>query len=147
MNNLDIARWYLGELWTRGRVGQVARFVARGCTVRDPLFGDYVGARALEQRVADTRRAFPGLVWAIDEVLADAGDQLALTWTATAPAIQVSGLMLLRFQREQLVAITARWEPGALVQQLVAHQAARAAAIPPPHARFDEADLDARWEL
>ena len=146
MNNLDIARWYFAELWSRGRTGQVARFIARQCAVRDPLFGDYIGAAGLEHRVRETRRAFPGLAWQIDEVLADAGDQLALTWTARAPAIEVAGLVLLRFQREQLVAITMRWEPRALVQQYVAYQQARALQ-PPPHARFDESDLDARWDL
>lgn len=166
MTNVTLARRYLGDLWSHRGLESMAELVAPSCTVRDPLAGDLVGIEALTAHVRQLRRAFPDLSWTIDEVLADAGPQLALTWSArgthrgplagiaaTGQPIRVSGLLLLRFERNQLVAITTRWDPQDLLRQLMTATPPR----PPRIARGStpamstrpsaDSELDAQWEL
>lgn len=152
LHNLEIARWYLDELWSRGRFDGLPDRIAPTCTVRDPLFGECVGADGLRTRVVALRRAFPDLRWRVGDILAEEGAQLALTWSATAQWVEVSGLLLLRFDDAgRLVAITARWEPDDLLRRAVT-----APPRPPRLARgstpaistaVEESDVDAHWEL
>jgi hypothetical protein len=130
-SHLDIARRYLGELWSLGHLEALPDLVAVDCTVRDPFFGECTGADSLAARIREMRRAFPGLTWKIDDVLADAGPQLAFTWSAFMRSTKVTGLLLLRFAGEKLVAITSRWDPHDLVMC--------AATV--------ESDLDSQWDL
>lgn len=129
--NLKLARRYLGDLWWHARKAAVPDGFAARCTIRDSLIGDQVGAESLGAHVREIRRAFPELVWSIDAVVADEGSQLALDWSAhgthqgafagipaTGQWIHVSGLLLLRFEGEQLIAITSRWNPRELFRQL-----------------------------
>ena len=129
--NVKLARTYLSEVWSHGRLELVPDLVAPDCAVRDPLVGDHVGIEAIAAHIREVRRAFPDLAWMIDEVIADEGQQLALTWSArgthrdafagiaaTDRPIRVGGLLLLRFEHEHLIAITTRWNPQDLFRQL-----------------------------
>lgn len=158
-NNVNVARRYLGELWSRGRYLAAHELVAPSCTVHDPLVGEYEGIEALTAHVRELRRAFPDLTWAIGEILADAGTQLALMWTATgthrgplgglpatARPIELSGLLLLRFEGDKLVAITTRWDPQSLWRQLSSSPFRRRRSLRPVAAApAEESELDAQW--
>jgi hypothetical protein len=146
--NLDIAQRYLGDFWSRGRFEAARELLAPACTVRDPLLGECVGADSLTSRIREMRAAFPGLTWNVDEVLADEGPQLALTWSATTNAVKVTGLMLLRFENGKLIAITSRWEPLDLVSQLPPRPARTArGSTPAISIAAIESELDAQWDL
>ena len=146
--NLKIARKYLGELWSLGRLEAAAELVSPGCAVHDSLVGDYVGADALAAHVRETRRAFPGLAWTIDEVLADAGPQVALSWSARATGQPVAnGLLLLRIEQGKVVAIAAHWNPRELFRKLATKRPARLArgSTPAISTAREESELDAQW--
>jgi steroid delta-isomerase-like uncharacterized protein len=163
--NVKLACTCLGDLWWHARRATVPDGVSAHCTIRDSLLGDQVSAGALGAHVREIRRAFPELVWTIDEVVADEGSQLALNWSAhgthqgafagipaTGQWIHVSGLLLLRFEGERLIAITSRWNPRDLLRQLASPNLLRPAVAPTPaarqyHAVVEESDLDAQWEL
>lgn len=151
--NLKLARRYLGDLWWHVRRAATPEGLAPGCTIQDSLLGDRVSLESLGAHVRELRRAFPDLAWSIDNVVADEGSQLALDWSAhgmhrgafagipaTGQWIHVSGLLLLRFEGEQLIAISSRWNPRDLFRQLASSNLRRPAAR-------QESDLDAQWEL
>ena len=135
LSHLDIARRYVGELWSLGRLDTVGDLVTADCAYHDPYFGDCVGAESLATRIRDTRRAFPGLTWRIDYVLADAGAQLAFTWSAFMRSTKVTGILLLRFTDDKLAAISSRWDSATPLRA----SASRPTAI--------ESELDAQWDL
>lgn len=146
--NLDIAQRYLGELWSRGRFDAARELVAPECAVRDSLLGECVGADSLTARIREMRGAFPGLTWKIDDVLADEGPQLALTWSATASSVKVTGLLLLRVEQGKLIAITSRWEPLDLLSQLPPRPSRVArGSTPAISVTTLESELDAQWDL
>jgi hypothetical protein len=144
-SNLDVARRYLGELWSLGRLEAVPELVAPECTVRDPLFGECAGAESLAARIREMRTAFPGLTWRIDEVLADAGPQLALTWSACMRSTKVTGLLLLRFENGKLTTITSRWDPRDLLRQRP--QRIARGSTPAISTNANQSTLDAQWDL
>jgi hypothetical protein len=146
--NLVIAHRVLGELFSRGRSDVARELVAPECAVRDPLLGACVGAESLAARIREMRGAFPGLTWTVDDVLADEGTQLALTWSATAASVKVTGLLLLRIENGKLVAITSRWEPLELMSQLPPRPARVArGSTPAISVTALESELDAQWDL
>jgi len=130
-DNLTIARRYLGDLWTDGDLDLVDELVAPTCQVRDPLFGGCVGPAGLRDHIREMRGAFPDLSFTCEALLAEAGQQLALTWSATGThrgpllgilatgrRIELTGLLLLRVVGTRLVTITTHWEPWDLLRQL-----------------------------
>ena len=151
-DNLTIARRYLGDLWTDGDLDLVDELVAPTCQVRDPLFGGCVGPAGLRDHIREMRGAFPDLSFTCEALLAEAGQQLALTWSATGThrgpllgilatgrRIELTGLLLLRVVGTRLVTITTHWEPWDLLRQLELVSdspapAPGATAAPPPGA-------------
>lgn len=126
-----IARCYLSDLWSRGLLATADAIVAPSCELQDPLCGLRRGPDAIKAAVCELRLPFPDLAFSLDDVIVDAGDQLALSWTAhgthrapllgipaTARRFHVSGMLLLRFRTSKLIAITMCWEPTELLQQL-----------------------------
>ncbi|HVK89123.1 MAG TPA: ester cyclase [Kofleriaceae bacterium] len=134
-----IARRYLGDLWSRGLLATADTIVAPSCELRDPLCGLRCGPDAIKAAVCELRLAFPDLAFSLDDFLIEAGDQLALRWSAhgthRAPLLGipctdrrfcVSGLLLLRYRAGKLVAITTGWDPIALLEQLGMFEVAEA---------------------
>lgn len=145
-SNLSIAQAYLDYLWSRRNLYFLELLVAPDCMVRDSLFGDSAESEHVEAQVCEMHEAFPDLAYSLEEVIADAGNQLALRWSArgthrgpllgipaTHRAISLAGVLLLRFAEARLIAITSLWEPYSMFQQLGlvpgAHQGSALARI------------------
>jgi steroid delta-isomerase-like uncharacterized protein len=167
-SHLTVARAYLDCL-SSPRGLDVFELLVDDCKVRDSLFGESNEHEQVRAHVCEMQASFPDLAYTIDEVLADAGDQLALRWSAsgthrgplmgipaTQRAISISGILLLRFAKTQLSAITSLWEPLSMLQQLALVPEPVPGSEPSPNACCVEAlakecmpaqvDVDAAWD-
>jgi len=131
VTNLSVAQAYLDYLWSRENFYFLDLLVAPTCKVRDSLFGESTESGHVRAQVTEMHQGFPDLAYTIDEIIADAGDQLALRWSArgthrgsligipaTERAIEISGVLLLRFAEDKMTSITSLWEPYTMLQQL-----------------------------
>lgn len=129
--NLSVAQAYLDYLWSRRNLYFVELLVAPDCRVRDSLFGESTESEHVKAQVCEMHQGFPDLAYTIEEVIANAGGQLALRWSArgthrgsllgippTQRAFAISGILLLRFAEDRLSAITSLWEPLRMLEQL-----------------------------
>lgn len=130
-SNLSVAEAYLDYLWSRGNLHFLELLVAPDCKVRDSLFGESTDSEHVKAQVCEMHQAFPDLAYTIEEVIANAGNQLALRWSArgthrgsllgippTQRAFALSGILLMRFAEARLIAITSLWEPCSMLGQL-----------------------------
>lgn len=160
--NLSVAQAYMDYLWSRRNLYFLEILVAESCAVRDSLFGESTQRDHVKAQVCEMHQAFPDLAYTIDEIIADAGDQLALRWSArgthrgsligipaTERAISISGVLLLRFAEDKLVAITSLWQPYTMLQQLGLVPGAYVvpAHVPPVEARAPVAPIEARTPI
>lgn len=130
-HNLMIAQRYLYEMWTLGRLDIAEQLVAPDGALRDPMVGLATGPDQVQAAAREMREAFPDLAYTIKEIIADAGDQIAVRWSMrgthrgalmtippTERSFALSGVLLLRIEGDRLSAMTCCWEPCDMLQQL-----------------------------
>jgi len=130
-SNLIVAHAYLDHLWSRRNLYFIELLVAEDSRLIDPLFGEGTGQDHVRAQVGEMHQGFPDLAYNLDDVMANRGDQIAVRWSArgthlgsligipaTARAMTISGLLLLRLANNRLISITSMWEPFHMLQQL-----------------------------
>jgi steroid delta-isomerase-like uncharacterized protein len=130
-SNLSIAEAYLDYLWSRRNLYFLELLVAPDCKVRDSLFGESTEAEHVKMQICEMHEGFPDIAYTLEDVIANAGSQLAVRWSArgthhgallgipaTKRAVALSGVLLMRFAEARLTAITSVWEPCSMFQQL-----------------------------
>lgn len=130
-NNLGLAEAYLDYLWSRRNLYFVEVLMAKDCKLRDSLFGESTASEHVKAQVCEMHQGFPDIAYTLDGVIVNAGNQLALRWSAhgthrgqllgipaTRRAISLSGMLLLRFAEARMIAITSLWDPYCMFHQL-----------------------------
>lgn len=81
--NVDLLRRFMAEVWDRGDLTAIDRYVGDTYEVRsdpgDPWDGQTLSREGFRQRVAISREPFPDLRFELGDMVAD-GDRVAVCW-------------------------------------------------------------------
>ncbi|HXU80899.1 MAG TPA: ester cyclase [Polyangia bacterium] len=129
MDNAQIARGVLEELFGRGNLDYVDQCFERTYRGHDTLIGEF-GCDRLKETVQMYRQAFPDLSMKIDD-LVSASDKVMLRWTArgthkgpflgrsaTNRKATVSGISVMTFRNGKISEDYTQWDALGLLQEL-----------------------------
>jgi len=129
MDNAQIARSVMEDLFSRGNLDLVDQHFERSYRGHDPLLGE-INPDQLKQEVQMYRSAFPDLSVKVDEVVS-ASEKVLVRWTArgtnkgsflgrspTGRRVQVQGISVLTFRDGKVVEDYTQWDALRLLQEL-----------------------------
>jgi steroid delta-isomerase-like uncharacterized protein len=129
MDNAQIARGVMEDLFSKGNLGFVDQNFERTYRGHDPLMGEY-GCDQLKLEVQMYRAAFPDMTCKVDE-LVSAADKVLVRWTArgthkgsfmgrapTGRQVQVQGITVLTFRNGKISEDYSQWDTLRLLQDL-----------------------------
>jgi steroid delta-isomerase-like uncharacterized protein len=129
MDNAQIARGVMEELFGRGNLDYVDQYFERTYRGHDTLLGEF-GYDRLKQNVQLYRQAFPDLSVKIDD-LVSASEKVLLRWTArgthrgpflgrsaTGKKATVSGITVMTFRNGKISEDYTQWDALGLLQEL-----------------------------
>jgi steroid delta-isomerase-like uncharacterized protein len=123
------------EAFSTGKLDVLDQVIAADCVVHDsqnPLAADHRGPKVAKEQVTMYRAVFPDLAMTVEDQYED-GDVVVSRWTATGtqngdmpmqPAtgqyVTVTGILIDRFEGDQIVEIWSNWDTLGMLQQLAA---------------------------
>ena len=129
MDNAQIARGVMEELFGRGNLAFVDQNFERTYRGHDTLLGEF-GTDQLKQEVQMYRTAFPDLSVKVDELIS-AADKVLIRWSArgtntgsflgrppTGRKMQVQGISVITFGNGKIVEDYTQWEALRMLQDL-----------------------------
>jgi steroid delta-isomerase-like uncharacterized protein len=129
MDNAQIARGVMEELFGRGNLDYVDQYFERTYRGHDTLIGEF-GCDRLKENVQMYRTAFPDLTVKIDD-LVSASEKVLLRWTArgthkgqflgrsaTGKKAQTQGITVLTFRNGKVSEDWTQWDALGLLQEL-----------------------------
>ena len=140
--NKQIARQYYEECWNQGKLDRLGQFVSRDCRIHDPVFPNLTsGLDRLTDHINMCRKAFPDLLFSIDDTIAER-DEVVAHWTArgtqggpflgiqpTHKVASVSGTSIFRIKNQKISEQFVDWNLLTLLEQLGAATAPRVHAM------------------
>jgi len=143
MDNSQIARAVMEELFSKGNLAFVYQNFERTYRGHDPLLGE-VNCDQLKKEVQMYRAAFPDLICKVDELIA-AADKVLVRWSSrgthkgpllgrapTGRRVEVQGLTVLTFRNGKIAEDYSQWDVLHLLQELgIAPQISAAGAQAP----------------
>jgi steroid delta-isomerase-like uncharacterized protein len=129
--NKDIARRFMDECWSEGRLEAIPELVSENCSIHDPAFPSLTaGADSMKRHISTCREGFPDLKFNIDDTIAER-NEVVLHWTArgthkgqflgmapTNKQATVSGTSIFRIDDGKIVEQWADWNLMSLMEQL-----------------------------
>lgn len=129
--NKDIARRFMDECWSEGRLETIPELVSENCSIHDPVFPSLpAGADSIKAHISTCREGFPDLKFNIDDTVAER-NEVVLHWTArgthkgqfmgmppTNRQATVSGTSIFRIDDGKIVEQWADWNLMSLMEQL-----------------------------
>lgn len=130
-SNKEIARRFMDECWSQGRMDSIRELVSENCTFHDPVFPTLApGQESLKRHITTSRTGFPDLRFTIDDTIAER-NEVVLHWTAngthkgpflgmdpTNKNATVSGTSIFRIDNGKIVEQWADWNLMTLMEQL-----------------------------
>jgi predicted ester cyclase len=129
MDNGQIARGALEEVFGKGNLEFVDQYFDRSYRGHDTLVGDF-GIDGLKQQVQMYRSAFPDMTAKVDELVA-AADKVLVRWTClgthkgsflgkgpTGRRAKVQGISVLTFRNAKIIEDYTQWDALHLLQEL-----------------------------
>lgn len=129
MDNVQIARGVLEELFGRGNLDYVDQYFERTYRGHDTLVGEF-GCDRLKENVQMYRGAFPDLSLKVDD-LVSASEKVLIRWTAsgthkgqflgrpaTGKRTQVQGITVFTFRNGKVSEDWTQWDALGLLQEL-----------------------------
>jgi steroid delta-isomerase-like uncharacterized protein len=129
--NKKIARKFMEEVWSEGKLGALDQIVSTDCRLHDPVFPSLTSGRDnLKTHIQMCRNAFPDLRFTVDDEIAER-NEVVLHWTArgthkapflgmapTERKATVSGTSIYRFQGDKIAETWSDWNVMTLMEQL-----------------------------
>lgn len=129
--NKDIARRFMDECWSEGRLEAIPELVSENCSIHDPVFPSLpAGADSMKRHISTCRTGFPDLNFNIEDTVAER-NEVVLHWTArgthkgqflgmapTNKQATVSGTSIFRIDGGKIVEQWADWNLMSLMEQL-----------------------------
>jgi steroid delta-isomerase-like uncharacterized protein len=129
--NKDIARRFMDECWSEGRLEAIPELVSENCSIHDPVFPSLpAGADSMKRHISTCRSGFPDLKFNIEDTVAER-NEVVLHWTArgthkgqflgmapTNKQATVSGTSIFRIDGGKIVEQWADWNLMSLMEQL-----------------------------
>lgn len=149
-DNKQIARRFMDECWSQGKLNTISELVADNCRFHDPVFPNLTaGAENIKNHIATCRRGFPDLKFTIDDMIAE-GDEVVMHWTGrgthsgsflgmppTNRKADVTGMSICRIANGKIVESWSHWNLMSMMEQLgvkMAPQAESSQVSSPTHA-------------
>jgi steroid delta-isomerase-like uncharacterized protein len=129
--NKDIARRFMDDCWSQGKLDGMRDLVSDKCTIHDPVFPSLAaGVESLKRHIMTCRNGFPDLRFTIEDTIAER-NEVVLHWTGqgthkgeflgmppTNKKATVSGTSIFRIDNGKIVEQWADWNLMSLMQQL-----------------------------
>jgi steroid delta-isomerase-like uncharacterized protein len=81
-DNKEIARRFMDECWSQGKLEAVRELVSNECSYHDPVFPSLTsGEENIERHISTCRSGFPDLKFTIDDTIAER-NEVVIHWTA-----------------------------------------------------------------
>jgi steroid delta-isomerase-like uncharacterized protein len=128
--NVALVSRFYAEVWTGGRLTNLADYVADDHAYHDPSNMALSGPKGVAEVVAGLRAAFPDLALTLDDVAAQ-GDRVVVRFTArgthrgtflgaegTGRAVEMTGIAVHRIAYRQIAETWASWDTFGMAQQV-----------------------------
>jgi steroid delta-isomerase-like uncharacterized protein len=129
--NKDIARRFMDECWSQGKLETVRELVADECRYHDPAFPTLTsGAKNIERHISTCRTAFPDLTFNVEDMIAER-NEVVIHWVArgthkstflgmpaTNRTATVSGTSIFRIEDRKIAEQWSDWNLMSLMEQL-----------------------------
>jgi steroid delta-isomerase-like uncharacterized protein len=129
--NKEVARRFMDECWSQGKLDGIQDLVSDRCTFHDPVFPSLpAGAESIKRHIATCRNGFPDLRFTIEDTIAER-NEVVHHWTArgthkgeflgmppTNKTATVSGTSIFRIDDGMIVEQWADWNLMSLMEQL-----------------------------
>jgi steroid delta-isomerase-like uncharacterized protein len=129
--NKEIARKFMDECWSQGKLDPMQELVSAKCNFHDPVFPSLgAGADNIKRHISTCRNGFPDLKFTIEDTIAER-NEVVLHWTArgthkgqflgmapTNKKATVSGTSIFRIENGKIVEQWADWNLMSLMEQL-----------------------------
>ena len=130
-SNKEIARRFMDECWSQGKMDGMRELVSDKCTIHDPVFPSLApGTESMQRHITMCRNGFPDLRFNIEDTIAER-NEVVLHWTAngthkgpflgmepTNRKASVSGTSIFRIDNGKIVEQWADWNLMSLMEQL-----------------------------
>ena len=130
-DNKQIARRFMDECWSQGKLEAVRELVSNECSYHDPVFTSLTsGAENINRHISTCRSGFPDLKFTIDDTIAER-NEVVIHWTAagthkaqflgmspTNRAATVSGTSIFRIEGGKITEQWVDWNLMTLMEQL-----------------------------
>lgn len=136
----DLIRRHFEVMWNRGDVSVAAELCAPGVVQHDPFTTRLTDLEAYVGYLGDVRRAFPDLVLAMDDVVAE-GEKVVVRWSftgthegeirglaATERKVAFAGMSMYRLVDERIAEIWTSFDTVGYLRQVMAGQGNAGAA-------------------
>ena len=129
--NKDIARRFMDDCWSQGKLDGMRDLVSDKCTIHDPVFPSLAaGVESLKRHIMTCRNGFPDLRFTIEDTIAER-NEVVLHWTGqgthkgeflgmppTNKKATVSGTSIFRIDNGKIVEQWSDWNLMSLMEQL-----------------------------
>jgi steroid delta-isomerase-like uncharacterized protein len=130
-DNKQIARRFMDECWSQGKLEAVRELVSNGCSYHDPVFPSLTsGEENIKRHISTCRSGFPDLTFTTDDTIAER-DEVVIHWTArgthkgqflgmspTNRKATVSGTSIFRIEGGKITEQWSDWNLMTLMEQL-----------------------------
>ncbi len=130
-DNKEVARRFIDECWSQGKLEAVRELVSNECRYHDPAFPSLTsGAENINRHISTCRSGFPDLKFTIDDTIAER-NEVVIHWTAagthkaqflgmspTNRAATVSGTSIFRIEGGKITEQWVDWNLMTLMEQL-----------------------------
>ena len=127
----QIARRFMDECWSQGKLESIGELVSDNCRIHDPVFPALTsGADNLKRHIGMCKKGFPDLKFSIDDTIAER-NEVVHHWTAqgthkaeflgmqpTNRKATVTGTSIYRIEGGKIVEQWADWNLMSLMEQL-----------------------------
>ena len=131
VGNKDVARRFMEECWSQGKLEAIRELVSEKCTLHDPVFPSLAaGTESIKRHISTCRTGFPDLKFTIEDTIAER-NEVVLHWTArgthkgqflgmapTNKKATVSGTSIFRIDGGKIAEQWADWNLMTLIEQL-----------------------------
>lgn len=142
--NKEIARRFMDECWSQGKLDPMQELVSDNCNFHDPVFPSLgAGVDNIKRHISTCRNGFPDLKFTIEDTIAER-NEVVLHWTGrgthkgqflgmapTDKKATVSGTSIFRIENGKIVEQWADWNLMSLMEQLGMATAPKAEAGAP----------------
>lgn len=128
---VEAVRKVFDELFTKGNLNSCDQYFDKDLKFHDPSAPSFRGGlQAFKEREKAYHKAFPGKKCTIEDIF-ESGDKVVVRWSVqgthggdlpgipkTGKRIQVTGIMILKFQGQQITEIWQTWDRLGLLEQV-----------------------------